>query len=287
MQFNEIIISDALMFLQALPTGSVPLFLFSPPYNLGTTTGGGFPAARTGHYADDAPMYKRGGQGKLAPKGSWLDGRPAIADGYGDFDDAMPHAEYVEWQHAILTECWRCLPADGAIYYNHKPRVLNGLLVEPRDYVPRELPIRQRIIWARAGGINFSPSFYLPTYEEILIICRPDFRLKSKGASGAGDVWSIPQEASTWHPAPFPLKLAEMVLETTMPALVCDPFAGSGTTGRAAKRIGIDFIGCDRNPAYVERANQEIAKERRMTMRQRTMTEEIAETVPMFELEII
>lgn len=269
---DTIVVSDALDYLRLLPDASVPMFLFSPPYNLGNTTGGGFPAARVGHYDPAGGMRIRGGQGK------WIaasrDG--AIADGYDGSDDNQPHEVYVQWQQDILSECWRALSPTGAIYYNHKPRILNGLLVEPRDYVPAALPIRQRIIWARAGGINFSPSFYLPTYEEILIICRPDFRLKSKAASGAGDVWRIAQESSTWHPAPFPLTLAETALETVMPAYVCDPFAGSGTTARAAKRLGIGFIGCDKSAAYVERATKEIARERRLTMRQ-VRIEEAAE----------
>lgn len=260
---NQIVVADALEYLQALPAGGVQLFLFSPPYNLGNTTGGGMRSAASG-------------------KGSKWTGKPKLAGGYDDDADNIPWPEYIAWQHAILTECWRCLPENGAIYYNHKPRIQGGVLIEPRDFVPRELPLRQRIIWYRAGGFNFNVSFYLPMYEEILVIAKPAFRLKSQGASGAGDVWSIQAEQGSWHPAPFPLKLAETVLETTTPALVCDPFAGSGTTGRAAKRLGIDFIGCDRNAAYVERANAEIGKERRLTMRQRSITEEIAETSDMF-----
>jgi site-specific DNA-methyltransferase (adenine-specific) len=276
-ELNTITVGDALEFVSALPDASIPLYLFSPPYNLGNTSGGGF--AKTGHYADGAPMKKRGGQGKWTPKssGSWLGNSPAIADGYGDYKDNMPHAEYVAWQHAILRECWRTLTPAGAIYYNHKPRVMNGVLVEPRDYVPPELPLRQRIIWARAGGINFSPTFYLPTYEEILIIAKPDFRLKSKGASGAGDVWSISQEAGTWHPAPFPLELAERVIETTMPAFVCDPFMGRGTTAVAAKKFGVDYLGNELNAGYAEKARAWVARTRKMTLRQTTITDVLAE----------
>ena len=154
--------------------------------------------------------------------------------------------------------CWAALAPNGAIYYNHKPRILDGILVEPRDYVPPELPLRQRVIWARAGGVNFSPVFYVPTYEEILILAKPDFRLKSKGASGAGDVWSVPQISGTWHPAPFPLVLAERVIETVMPALVCDPFMGSGTTAKAARRYHVDWMGCEKSAKYAARATLEI-----------------------------
>lgn len=276
---NALVVSDALDYLRSLPDASVPMFLFSPPYNLGNTTGGGEAAARLGHYSAHAPMNKRSGMGKWA-KASTAGG---LAEGYSDHDDAMPHDEYVAWQHAILRECWRALSDTGAIFYNHKPRVMNGLLVEPRDYVPRDLPVRQRIIWARAGGINFSPVFYLPTYEEILIICKPAFRLKSKGASGAGDVWSIPQEAGTWHPAPFPMALAERAIETVMPAFAVDPFAGSGTTARAAKRYGIGYAGCDLSAAYIEKARAAVEAERTLTHRQARIDDVLADQSSMFQ----
>lgn len=233
--------------LPSLSSASVDLVVTSPPYNLGVTTVGGFP---TGHYPTDAPFGKRGGMGKWSSA--------ALAEGYEDYDDAMPPAEYEAWQRETLTQLWRVVNDKGAIYYNHKPRVLDGVLVEPRDYVPPELPLRQRVIWARAGGVNFSTVFYVPTYEEILIIAKPDFRLKSKGASGVGDVWTIPQVSNTWHPAPFPLVLAERVIETVRPALVCDPFMGSGTTAKAAKRYGVDWMGCEKSAKYAARAMLEI-----------------------------
>ncbi len=36
------------------------------------------------------------------------------------------------------------------------------------------------------------------------------------------------------------------------PGLVLDPFSGSGRTGIQAQRMGLDFVGVDLNPAYVE-----------------------------------
>jgi len=40
--------------------------------------------------------------------------------------------------------------------------------------------------------------------------------------------------------------------------LICDPFAGSGTTGVAAKRLGRRFIGWELSPKYHARAVRRI-----------------------------
>ena len=247
--YNEIMIGDALDYLRSLPDACVPLFLFSPPYNLGNSSGGAAAyARRRGHYPVDAPAGKRGGNGR------WYGGPLA---GYDDFSDNMPWPEYIAWQHAIVWECWRALTADGAIFYVHKPRTIDGVLFDPDMFIPAQLPIRQRIIRALGSGVNNTPVAYCPAHEEILIVAKPDWRLRDRGASGVGSVWYIPPEPrafNSWHPAPFPLALAERVIGTTAPALVVDPFMGSGTTAAAAKRYGIAYSGCDRNADYVERA---------------------------------
>lgn len=234
--------------LPTIEAGSVDLVFTSPPYNLGVTTGGGFPL---GHYAADAPLSKRGGHGK------WSGG--ALAAGYGAYLDAMPPADYEAWQRSILTECWRTLSDSGAIFYNHKPRVQGGELWTPLSLNPG-LPVRQIIVWARAGGVNFSPAFYVPTHEWIVVFAKPAFRLKSKGASGVGDVWSVSQEANPDHPAPFPESLPLRAIETTPSRVVLDPFAGIGTTLTAAKRLGRKAIGIELNEHYCEVAARRLSQ---------------------------
>lgn len=228
--------------LPLLPPVSFDLVVTSPPYNLGVTTGGGFPM---GHYRDDVTMEKRGGRGKWA--------NAAIAKGYDDYDDAMPPAAYEAWQRETLAQLWTLIHDKGAIFYNHKPRVQGGILWTPLTLNPG-LPVRQIVIWKRAGGVNFSPAFYVPTHEWIVVFAKPDFRLKSKGASGAGDVWEIAQESNTPHPAPFPERLPLTAIETTGARRVLDPFCGWGTTLYAAKRLGAQAVGIERSERNCELA---------------------------------
>ena len=235
--------------LPLLPDASADMVFTSPPYNLGNTTGGGFPGKKLGHYNAQSDMKARGGLGK------W--GGGGLADGYEDYDDAMPMDAYIDWQKETLRQCWRLLSENGAIYYNHKPRVLNGVAMLPLAYNP-DLPLRQIVIWARAGGVNFSPVAYLPTHEWVMILARPGFRLRDKGASGAGDVWYVPQEANTEHPAPFPLALPMRAIESTSCATVLDPFMGSATTGAACVALGRKFIGIERSTRFFDMACRRI-----------------------------
>lgn len=245
---------DCCELMPLLPAGSIDLVFTSPPYNLGNSTGGGFPD-RFGHYRKSSGLSGRGGGGK------WGGGE--LANGYGAHADDMPHDDYVMWQFHTLTECWRLLTPTGAIFYNHKPRVLDGGLVPPLSYVPPTLReyVRQEIIWKRSGGINFSPAFYLPMHERIVVIAQRGFRLTSKGASGVGDVWDEHQATDNPHPAPFPIGLPARAIETTAPAMTLDPFMGSGTTLRAAKDAGRQAIGIEIEERFCEMAARRLRQE--------------------------
>jgi len=241
---------------EVLPTISgVDLVFTSPPYNLGVSAGGGFASKfvrNHGNYAADAPLgKKRGGCGK------WSGG--ALANGYGTHDDAMPWEEYEEWQRQILSMCWATLTDTGAVYYNHKPRAQRCEVWLPLVLNPG-LPLRQIITWARAGGINFAPTHYVPTYEWIMIFAKEGFRLRDKSASGVGDVWRVPQEENLLHPAPFPIGLPQRAIETVSPGLVLDPFAGIGTTLRAAKDAGCRAIGIEIEERYCEIAAKRMSQ---------------------------
>ncbi len=226
---------DCLDVMHKLEDESVKIVVTSPPYNLKNSTGNGM---------------KNGNGGKWS--------NAALIHGYDEHGDSMPHAKYVQWQRECLSEMIRLLRPDGAIFYNHKWRVQGGLLQDRADIVDG-LPVRQIIIWQRNGGINFNAGYFLPTYEVIYLICKPDFKLVSK-ANAVGDVWKIPQAKQNPHPAPFPVELASRCIESTENGLVLDPFMGSGTTAIAAERLGRKWIGIEKSQQYIKMAYDRLEK---------------------------
>lgn len=77
-------------------------------------------------------------------------------------------------------------------------------------------------------------------------------------------VWTIPaQPFPQAHFATFPPRLIEpCILAGSRPGdVVLDPFAGAGTTGLVAQRLGRDFVGIELNPEYCEMARARIEED--------------------------
>lgn len=230
---GKIICGDCVEVMNSLEAKSFKVIVTSPPYNLKNSTGNGMKDGRGGKWS-----------------------KAALLDGYDNHEDAMPHEEYVEWQRRCLSAMMRVLRDDGAIFYNHKWRVQNGLLQDRSDII-EGFPVRQIIIWQRNGGINFNKGYFLPTYEVIYLITNPDFKLAPK-ANALGDIWSIPQGRNNPHPAPFPLELAQRCIESVGSGPVLDPFLGSGTTALAAEQLNLKWTGIDKSPSYCALAQQRL-----------------------------
>jgi len=227
--------ADCIEFMKVLPSESVSVIVTSPPYNLKNSTGNGMKDGRGGKWSN-----------------------ASLINGYENHDDCMPHDEYVRWQRAVLTEAMRILKPDGAIFYNHKWRVQDGILQDRSDIVVG-FPVRQIIIWRRKGGINFNAGYFLPTYEVIYLIAKPDFKLAPK-ANAMGDVWEIPQARDNEHPAPFPVELAQRCIFATNGGVVFDPFMGSGTTALAAEILNREWIGAELSNKYCKMAENRLKK---------------------------
>lgn len=232
---NKIICGDCIEVIQQMPEGSVDLVVTSPPYNLRNSTGNGMKDGRGGKWSTAALMK-----------------------GYTHHEDNMPHEAYAEWQRKCLQAMMRVLNEDGAIFYNHKWRVQDGLLQDRHDIVSG-FPVRQIIIWKRKGGINFNRGYFLPTYEVIYLIAKKKFKLAPK-ANAHGDVWEFGQDLNNPHPAPFPVGLIDRIVSSTTATTVLDPFIGSGTTAVVAQALDRNYIGIDISPEYCRMAQERIKK---------------------------
>lgn len=68
-----------------------------------------------------------------------------------------------------------------------------------------------------------------------------------------------PGTAKALHPTQKPVALMERLLSVA-PASVCDPFMGTGTTGVACAKLGIPFIGIERDERYFRAACDRLRK---------------------------
>ncbi len=130
--------------------------------------------------------------------------------------------------------------------------------------------------WATGRGRRFAadrnPMQYkpVPVTEYILVYrkhtdklidwhirAHPNRRLVEESKIGDDyertNVWRIKPAHDPRHPAVFPLELAEKVITyySFKNDVVLDPFAGIGTVGKAAAKLGRRFVLIEQNPKYV------------------------------------
>lgn len=138
--------------------------------------------------------------------------------------------------------------------------------------------------WATGRGRRFAadrnPLQYkpVPVTEYVLVYRKHtdkliDWNIRSHPrqdyvrASRIGDdyertnIWKITPAHDKRHPAIFPDELVERVVRyySFKDDVVLDPFAGIGTTGRVASKLGRRFVLIEQNPEYVDAIRGEMA----------------------------
>lgn len=122
----------------------------------------------------------------------------------------------------------------------------SGCLGKP--YEPNSV-IRNEVEWiliARKPGPYRKPS---DATRLASMLDRADF------ASWMTQVWKLPGASTRGgHPAPFPIEIPHRLISLHSFAgdTVLDPFAGSGTTGKAARGLGRNAVLVDCSSQYVE-----------------------------------
>lgn len=233
--------------IPSLAGAGIEIVITSPPYNLGR----GLDDELVESMHDRRSKSRRG---RAANK---------MTASYNSHVDALPQAEYVAWQRRVLRSCWELLPSTGAIFYNHKPRSQAGIYRTPLEIVPPEIPVWQVIIWDRVERAqSYTERAFVSACEWIVVLAKPDFRLKSRAHSAPGDVWRIHPQRYVDHPCPFPVDVPARILEASrVEGVVFDPFAGSGTTLAAAKAAGLRSVGVEIDSGYCDLAVRRVAQE--------------------------
>ena len=225
-------LGDCLEVMKTIPSNSVDLVVTSPPYN-------------KGFYDKHTPH----------PTDVWRQRNIS----YGDFKDNLEPQVYVKQQKEVLIELVRIIKLSGSIFYNTKPVIANHRLVYPTFVF--DFNVRQQIIWDRGSTSQLAPIRFFPTTEYIFWITKsnvqPKFYRRGKFDK---EVWRINPKPMKEHPAPFPEELVTQCIISTTDEndLVFDPYSGSGTTGKACKELGRNFIGIEISPEYFKIAERRI-----------------------------
>jgi site-specific DNA-methyltransferase (adenine-specific) len=259
---GAVIEADNLDVLAAIPDGAVDLAYADPPFATGETQR--LVSIRTGR----GTQTRRGFRDREV---SW----EAVRD--LSWDDGLPLDQHLAALAARIREVHRVLAPHGSLYLHvdwrtvHHVRLLldevfgaerflNELVWaydyggRARDRWPRK---HDTILWYAKGD---SWVFDRDAIDRIPYLA-PGLVGPEKAARGKlpTDVWwmTIVPPASaerTGYPTQKPERLLErIVAASSRPGdLVLDPFAGSGTTGVAAARLGRRWLLVDRNPQAVE-----------------------------------
>ena len=103
----------------------------------------------------------------------------------------------------------------------------------------------EQIIWARES-------------EKFKHIFNYELMKKLNDGKQMKDVWSFPaiapwEKACGKHPTqkPLPLLVRLILMASNKNSVVCDPFAGSSTTGIAANLLGRKFVGIEKEDEFI------------------------------------
>ena len=235
---GQILDGDCIEAMRSLPSASIDLIFADPPYNL-----------------------QLGGD-LARPDGSHVD---AVTDHWDQFDS---FAAYDKFSREWLTEARRVLKPNGAMWvigsYHNIFRlgamlqdmgfwILNDVVWRKSNPMPnfkgtRFTNAHETLIWCSMGEkakYTFNYRLMKTLNDElqmrsdwVLPICSGQERLKKGGTKV--------------HPTQKPeaLLYRVMLATTNKGDVVLDPFFGTGTTGAVAKRLGREWIGCERETVY-------------------------------------
>ncbi len=200
---------------------------------------------------------------------------------------------YLSWCELWAAECLRILKPDGLCFIFGQPGKREHSFIHLMSRLCMKHQFHDLIIWDRAVGYNERRDSFTPQYEMILVLRKGDEvkfnkdavripydqktiaqylkdtrykdldarRAHLEAGKFATNILRVPSlkgasKEKCGHPSQKPLDLIEKLIacSTDEGDTVLDPFLGSGTTAVAAERLNRQWIGIERDPAYIEMA---------------------------------
>lgn len=248
---NKVIKGDTIEELKKIPSESIDLIFADPPYFMGT----------------EGELLRTDGSKFNGVEDEW-----DKFSGYNEYDEFC-----LQW----LKECKRVLKKNGSFWVIGSFQNIYRL-----GYMLQNLNfwILNDIVWSKPNAApNFAGTRYQNSHETLLWCCKSEkakytFNYKTmkhlNGGKQDKSVWDIgicignerlkDSSGKKVHSTQKPEKLLyKVILSTSKPNdLVLDPFFGTGTTGAIAKRLGRNFIGIEREQAYIDASIDRIDKEK-------------------------
>lgn len=261
---------DNLSLIRALPSESIDLIYIDPPFNTGKVQ------------TRQVMKTVRSETGsRVGFKGQTYDSIKGTAFGYND-----SFADYWEFLEPRLEEAWRLLTPTGTLYLHLDYREVHYAKVLLDALFGRESFLNE-IIWAYDYGAR-AKAKWPAKHDNILVYVKdpekyhfnnaevdrepymaPGLVTPEKAALGKlpTDVWwhtivSPTGKEKTGYPTQKPEGILRRVIAASSREgdWVMDFFAGSGTTGAVAGKLGRNFVMVDQNPESIEVMTARYAK---------------------------
>lgn len=144
---------------------------------------------------------------------------------------------------------WRSHPSNNG--YDHpkgKPALIFGTW-----RAPRPTGTRQVLIWDTKGALGMGAMDlpWKPAHQEIYVLGAGFVGRRGTDVLTVAPVQSLGYNGRT-HPHEKPVELLMHLIDKCPPGVIADPFAGSGSTLVAAKRLGRKAIGVELEERYCE-----------------------------------
>lgn len=227
--------TEALTFLRTLDAASVDAVITDPPY----CSGGQTMAERA---RPTGKKYVNSGQVNTLP------------DFEGDFRDQR---SFAAWAALWLTECARVLKPAGHLLTFIDWRMLPTMT----DAVQiAGLTWQGIVVWDKTPGCRPQRGRFRSQAEYVVWASRGPLDTRTHPIVLPGVFAVQPRVGGKHHQVGKPEPLMDQLVRIVPTGgTVLDPFAGSGTTGVAALRAGLRFIGCELSAGYFEVARERLA----------------------------